>query len=219
MLDRKKLASDNMGLVHACAAKFRNRGVEYDDLFGAGCVGLVKAANGFDESRGFAFSTYAVPVILGEIKRIFRDGGTLKVSRAFKEKARNAVAVKEKLGEELGREPTIKEIANALSLDVSQTAELLLATEPPLSLTSADGESENKELSVPVTGEEERISEYLDLNRCLCNLNEGDRRLIEMRFFKCQTQSDVAKSLGMSQVQVSRREKVILSELRRKMAG
>lgn len=219
MLDRKKLASDNMGLVHACAAKFRNRGVEYDDLFGAGCVGLVKAANGFDESRGFAFSTYAVPVILGEIKRIFRDGGTLKVSRSFKEKARNAVAVKEKLGEELGREPTIKEIANALSLDVSQTAELLLATEPPLSLTSADGESENKELSVPVTGEEERISEHLDLNRCLCNLNEGDRRLIEMRFFKGQTQSDVAKSLGMSQVQVSRREKVILSELRRKMAG
>lgn len=219
MTDRKKLASDNMGLVHACAAKFRNRGVEYDDLFGAGCVGLVKAANGFDESLGFAFSTYAVPVILGEIKRIFRDGGAVKVSRAVKEKARNAVAVKEKLGDELGREPTIGEIANALSLDVSQTAELLLAAMPPLSLTAADDEGENKELSVPITGEEERISERLDLKNCLCNLNEGDRMLIEMRFFKGQTQSDVAKCLGMSQVQVSRREKVILSELRRKMAG
>lgn len=219
MTDRKKLASDNMSLVHACAAKFRNRGVEYDDLFGAGCVGLVKAANGFDESLGFAFSTYAVPVILGEIKRIFRDGGAVKVSRALKEKARNAVAVKEKLGDELGREPTICEIADALSLDVSQTAELLLAAMPPLSLTAADDEGENKELSVPITGEEERISEQLDLKNCLCNLNEGDRMLIEMRFFKGQTQSDVARSLGMSQVQVSRREKVILSELRRKMAG
>ena len=204
MTDCKKLASDNLGLVHACAAKFRNRGVEYDDLFGAGCVGLMKAANGFDESLGFAFSTYAVPVILGEIKRIFRDGGTVKVSRTLKEKARNAVLEKEKLSEKL---------------DVSETAELLLAAMPPLSLTAADDENENKELLVPVLGEEERISEQLDLKKCLCDLNENDRMLIELRFFKGQTQSDAAKRLGMSQVQVSRREKVILSEMRKKMAG
>ncbi len=219
MTDCKKLASDNLGLVHACAAKFRNRGVEYDDLFGAGCVGLMKAANGFDESLGFAFSTYAVPVILGEIKRIFRDGGTVKVSRILKEKARNAVFEKEKLSEKLGREPTISEVAAVLSLDVSETAELLLAAMPPLSLTAADDENENKELLVPVLGEEERISEQLDLKKCLCDLNENDRMLIELRFFKGQTQSDAAKRLGMSQVQVSRREKVILSEMRKKMAG
>ena len=87
---RESLISDNLGLVHSCDNRFRGRGVEYDDLFQAGCVGLIKAADGFDPSRGFAFSTYAVPVILGEIRRIFRDGGTVKVGRAMKEKARNA---------------------------------------------------------------------------------------------------------------------------------
>ena len=106
-----------------------------------------------------------------------------------------------------------------MSLDVSETAELLLAAMPPLSLTAADDENENKELLVPVLGEEERISEHLDLKKCLCDLNENDRMLIELRFFKGQTQSDAAKRLGMSQVQVSRREKVILSEMRKKMAG
>lgn len=94
---RESLISDNLGLVHSCANRFRGRGVEYDDLFQAGCVGLIKAADGFDPSRGFAFSTYAVPVILGEIRRIFRDGGTVKVGRAMKEKARNALREKERL--------------------------------------------------------------------------------------------------------------------------
>ena len=96
-IKRNDLIQNNMGLVHSCANKFRGRGVEYDDLFQAGCVGLVKAADNFDVSRGFAFSTYAVPVILGEIKRIFRDGGTVKVSRSMKEKIRFALKEKEKL--------------------------------------------------------------------------------------------------------------------------
>ena len=132
---------------------------------------------------------------------------------------RVTAAEKEKLSEKIGREPTISEVAAVLSIDVSETAELLLAAMPPLSLTAADDENENKELLVPVLGEEERISEQLDLKKCLCDLNENDRMLIELRFFKGQTQSDAAKRLGMSQVQVSRREKVILSEMRKKMAG
>lgn len=109
---RESLISDNLGLVHSCANRFRGRGVEYDDLFQAGCVGLIKAADGFDPSRGFAFSTYAVPVILGEIRRIFRDGGTVKVGRAMKEKARNALREKERLTASAGRSRPLESSRN-----------------------------------------------------------------------------------------------------------
>lgn len=105
--ERNELVEKNIGLVHACANKFRGKGAEYDDLFQAGCVGLIKAAENFDPERGFSFSTYAVPVILGEIKRIFRDGGSVKVGRALKEKARAAMREKEALTAELGCEPTV----------------------------------------------------------------------------------------------------------------
>ena len=109
--EREKLITENMGLVHSCAGRFKGKGVEYDDLFQAGCVGLVKAADGYDSSRGFAFSTYAVPVILGEIRRIFRDGGTVKVSRMLKEKSRSAIAERERLARLYDREPTLQELA------------------------------------------------------------------------------------------------------------
>ncbi len=219
MTDKDSLACENLGLVHACAAKFKNRGVEYDDLFGAGCVGLVKAANGFDESLGFAFSTYAVPVILGEIKRIFRDGGALKVSRALKEKAREVAVKKDELSNTLGREPTVGELSRMLGLCVSETAELLLALQPPVSLTIEDSDGEETQIDVPVSGVEENLNEKLDLKECLLTLDECDRRLIELRFFKCKTQSETARELNMSQVGVSRREKYILAKIRQKMAG
>ena len=219
MNDYKKLVEENVGLVHSCANRFRGRGVEYDDLYGAGCVGLVKAAEGFDENLGFAFSTYAVPAILGEIKRIFRDGGAVKVSRALKEKARVVQYEKEKMSNEIGREPTVNELSEKLSLSVAETADLLLVSMPPVSLTDGGEESDEKQFDIPVTGDEERISEKLDLKRCLDSLDEKDRILIELRYFKGMTQSLVAKNLGMSQVQVSRREKNILSEMRKKMAG
>ena len=105
---REELICDNLGLVHACANRFRNKGIEYDDLFSAGCLGLVKAADGFDESRGFAFSTYAVPAILGEMKRLFRDGGAVKISRALKERAREAAKLREEMTAALSREPTLR---------------------------------------------------------------------------------------------------------------
>ena len=114
--NRSELINSNFGLVHSCANKFRGRGVEYDDLFQAGCVGLVKAADNFDSSRGFAFSTYAVPVILGEIRRIFRDGGTVKIGRALKEKSRNAVRIREQMALESGRDVTITELAEKLHI-------------------------------------------------------------------------------------------------------
>ena len=128
-ISKENLIENNYGLVHACANKFRGRGVEYDDLFQAGCIGLIKAAQKFDSSRGFAFSTYAVPVILGEIKRIFRDGGAVKIGRSLKEKARHAMRIKEEMSVLLGREPTVSELAEKLDVDISQAAETLPARE------------------------------------------------------------------------------------------
>ena len=216
MNDREKLISENLGLVHSCANRFKNRGVEYDDLFQAGCVGLIKAVDGFNDELGFQFSTYAVPAILGEIKRIFRDGGAVKVSRALKEKARFVAVEKERFLREFGYEPSVKELAEFLKLSVPETAELLLVTLPPVSLTS-DEENEEKQFDIAVEGDEEKIAERITLNECLKELTEKDREIIELRYFKGETQTVVAKKLGMTQVQVSRREKVILKEMRLKM--
>lgn len=210
------MIEENIGLVHSCANKFRGRGVEYDDLFQAGCVGLVKAADGFDEERGFSFSTYAVPVILGEIKRIFRDGGTVKVSRAMKEKIRYALKEKEKLTEQLGYEPTVSQLAENIGMSVTETAELLTASMPAMSLTG-DDENSGRELDIPVDAPEERISEIISLHQTLDLLEEDERQIINLRYFKGLTQSKTAEALGISQVQVSRKEKKILLKMRKKL--
>ena len=217
MTQREKRINDNLGLVHSCAQRFKNRGVEYDDLFQAGCVGLIKAADGFDESLGFVFSTYAVPAILGEMKRIFRDGGAVKVSRSIKERSREIWAEKEKLENEKGYEPTLTEIAERVGLSVYETSELLLASQPVISLTSGDAETDEKQFDIPIDSEEEKINERLTLDKCINELSEKDRALIELRYFMSKTQTEVAGKLGMSQVQVSRREKKILKEIREKM--
>ena len=217
MTERDKMIENNLGLVHSCAQRFKNRGVEYDDLFQAGCVGLVKAVDGFDESLGFVFSTYAVPAILGEIKRIFRDGGAVKVSRSVKERSRTLIQQKEQLSDEKGREPTVAELAEFAGISVCETSYLLLATQPVISLTVYEDESD-KQLDVPVQSENEKIDEKMCLTECLNTLSDNDRKIIDMRFYKSKTQSVVARELGMSQVQVSRREKKILKEIREKMS-
>ena len=132
---REELICDNLGLVHACANRFRNKGIEYDDLFSAGCLGLVKAADGFDESRGFAFSTYAVPAILGEMKRLFRDGGAVKISRALKERAREAAKLREEMTAALSREPTLRELAAKMQVSEYEMAQLVNLSMPVASLT------------------------------------------------------------------------------------
>lgn len=212
---RNKLVENNLGLVHSCANRFRGRGAEYDDLFQAGCVGLIKAADNFDESRGFSFSTYAVPVILGEIRRIFRDGGTVKVGRAIKEKSRTALKKKEEISVELGREPTVGELAESLGIDTAETAMLLNASLPAVSLTV--GEDGENQLEIPVDSPENEISDLLALRQVLLKLDERDRRMIELRYFRGLTQSKTAIQLGMTQVQVSRREKVVLEGMRKKL--
>ena len=214
--NRSELINSNFGLVHSCANKFRGRGVEYDDLFQAGCVGLVKAADNFDSSRGFAFSTYAVPVILGEIRRIFRDGGTVKIGRALKEKSRNAVRIREQMALESGRDVTITELAEKLQVSVSEAAELITVSMPAISLT-VDDENGRSELDIPTDSPEEEISEKLTLEAVISSLEEKERRLIELRYFKGLTQVKTANELGMSQVQVSRKEKAILLKMRKMM--
>ena len=215
---REELICDNLGLVHACANRFRNKGIEYDDLFSAGCLGLVKAADGFDESRGFAFSTYAVPAILGEMKRLFRDGGAVKISRALKERAREATKLREEMTAALSREPTLRELAAKMQVSEYEMAQLVNLSMPVASLTELHEENE-RQIDIPVESEEEEIQNKLALSEVLKILPENDRRLIELRYYKGLTQTKTAEILGLSQVQVSRRERTILLELRRKLTG
>ena len=211
---RECLINANFGLVHACANKFRGRGVDYDDLFQAGCVGLVKAADNYDSSRGFAFSNYAVPVILGEIRRIFRDGGAVKIGRSLKERARHAMKLRDELSAELGREPTVSELAEKLGTDIPTATELITVSMPTVSLTVSEDGKNAGQFDIPTLPPEEEISERLSLKCVLDSLDEKDRKLIELRYFKGLTQVKTAKELGMSQVQVSRKEKAILIKMR-----
>ncbi len=215
-LDRNAMVEQNLGLVHSCAHRFKGRGIEYDDLFQAGCMGLVKATDAFDTQRGVMFSTYAVPVILGEIRRLFRDGGTVKVSRSIKELGVKTMRAKEQLSGVLGREPTVSEGAGAMDRPVEEVAEALAAATPPLSLTEDDDEG-GGQIDLPVDSPEERLADLLSLKQVLSSLEEGDRRLIILRYYRGQTQTETAKVLGMTQVQVSRREKKILQYFRRQM--
>ena len=214
--DWDPLVTENLALVHACANRFRGRGAEYEELYSAGCVGLVKAAKGFDPERGFAFSTYAVPVILGEIRRVFRDGGAIKVGRTLKEKARRAMQEKAALEAELQREPTVGELAARLGVSPEETAQLISVSMPVLSLT-ADNEHAQRQLDVPVPPPDSALCDLLSLRAVLDTLNARDSALIRLRYFDGLTQSKTAEQLGMSQVQVSRREKAILLTLRQKM--
>ena len=216
--DREALIGENYGLVHSCANKFRGRGVEYEDLFQAGCVGLIKAADNFDKERGFAFSTYAVPVILGEIRRIFRDGGAVKVGRSLKERSRQAMKIREEMALELQREPTVGELAQRLGIDVAAASELINVSLPTVSHTACDEEGKENQLDIPTDAPEAEITEKMALRTVVESLEEKDRQLIELRYFKGMTQVSTAKELGMSQVQVSRREKVILGIMRKSMS-
>lgn len=209
------LVTENLGLVHSCANRFRGRGVDYDDLFQAGCVGLIKAAQGFNPDLGFRFSTYAVPAILGEIKRIFRDGGTVKIGRAAKEKARQLIEIKEQLSSQMGKEPSVSQIARTAGMDISEAASLLSACLPVISLTMQEDESQT---DIPVSSHEEYITKRLDLNNALGCLDDSEKKLIELRYYGGLTQSVTAERLGLSQVQVSRKEKAILLKLKNLLA-
>lgn len=214
-LTREEKIEKNIGLVHSIAARFKGRGVDYEDLFQNGCVGLIKAVDNFDESKGFAFSTYAVPVIMGEIKRIFRDGGAIKVSRSLKEKAIKAQSVRDKFIKSNLREPTVGELAQLLDVSAEETAEILNVITPMVSLDSF-GEDGESTIDIPID-ESDQLFDRISVSQLLSHLSPEEQVLIDCRYYKGYTQSATAEQLGISQVQVSRREKAILKKLRQLM--
>ncbi len=209
--DCRQAVEENIGLVHLCARRFLGRGVEYDDLFQAGCLGLIKAAENFDTTRGVKFSTYAVPVILGEVRRLFRDGGALRVSRGLRDLGRKAQEEADRFREETGSSPGVGQIAQRLGVPVEKAALALGVSQTPMSLT---GGETGEELEIPVEAPEERMTERLTLYQIIQTLEERDRLLITYRYFQGKTQTETAALLGMTQVQVSRREKKLLAYMR-----
>ncbi len=203
-----------MGLVHALCKRFSGKGIEYDELFSAGCLGLSKAINRFDESRDLQFSTYAFPVIMGELKRLFRDGGTVKVSRSLRELSLKAARLNSESLRENGTELSVSQLAQKLQVSTEKIVEALGSAKAPLSLTAEYDEDGNPQLDIPSPDIQYEITERLSLEQALNALDEQDRRLIILRYYKSKTQSETARLLGISQVQVSRKEKKILAQIR-----
>ncbi len=211
--ERDKFIESNLGLVHSICKRFAGRGIEYDDLYQAGCIGLIKATDGFDCERGLCFSTYAVPVIMGEVRRLFRDGGAVKVSRSVKELYMKVALVKQKLEQSLNREPTVNEIAEKLSVSSEEVAEAVCACQATVSLT-VDSEDGITEKDLPSKTLEEEITDRLVLDQAFKVLTDTEKEIMVSRYYKSLTQSKTAQQLNMTQVQVSRAEKKILLKLK-----
>ena len=177
MENKQEIAEANLGLVHACARRFKGRGIEYDDLFSAGCVGLLKAINNFDQDRGIKFSTYAVPVILGEIKQLFRDGGTVKVSRSLKELSMKASKVSDEYLRKHGEEITVNKLAEILETEPEKVSEALNASRLPVSLNNLDRDGDEYVTDIPVDSVEEKLSEIISLRQAVRDLNDDDKKI------------------------------------------
>ncbi len=212
-MTRDEFIEGNLPLVHKLANRFRGRGVEYEELYAAGCVGLVKAVDRFEPERGLCFSTYAVPVILGEIRRLFRDGGSVKISRSLKELSVKAARLRDQLS--ANGEPRISDIAQALGVTPEEAAEALCAGIPPVSLDH--GGDDGEPLPVPSASGEDALIDRLALRQCLSELSGEDREILMLRYFRRKTQCETAQILGMTQVMVSRRERKLLKELREQL--
>lgn len=210
---REEFIEENLGLVHSICKRFVGRGIEYDDMYQAGCIGLIKATDAFDETRGFSFSTYAVPVIMGEVRRLFRDGGAIKVSRSIKELYLKIGREKQILEQTLNREPTINELAVRLNVSCEEVTEALCASQATVSLTF-EGDNGITETDLPTISCEDEISDRLILDEAFEKLDETERKILSYRYYNGLTQSKTAQLLGMSQVQVSRAEKRVLLKLR-----
>ena len=218
---REYVVEKNIGLVWSIVRKFLNRGHEADDLFQSGSIGLIKAIEKFDESFGVKFSTYAVPMIMGEIKRHIRDDGIIKVSRSLKELSVRARAASDRLSKELCREPSVSEIAEAVGTTSEELVMALDASATPESLNAVVTD-DGKELQSVVpckTDMEQGVVNSLAVKEALGELDVRERQIIVMRYFRDKTQSQIAKMLGISQVQVSRIEKRVLKRMRDKMSG
>ena len=211
----EKLVSENSGLIWAVARRFLGRGVETDDLYQLGCMGCLKAVEGFDQSFGTQFSTYAVPKIAGEIRRFLRDDGAVKVSRSIKERAAAVRSCRNQLAAALGREPTIQEISRQTGFSPEDIALAETATASTESIQQENGEEGfSLEDVLTATESEEQLLEKIALRQAIDKLPQRERCVIELRYFHCLTQQRVAKIMNVSQVQVSRIEKRALVQLR-----
>lgn len=213
---KEKLVEENMGLVISIAKRFYNRGYDQCDINQLGVIGLLRAIDNFNPDLGLMFSTYAVPMILGEIKRFLRDDGPLKVSRSIKQTASQITAFVEKETKEKGVAPGVVEIAESLGITPEDVVAAMDATAPPESINSTIGDS-NTKLSDLLRADidEGQIITKIDIKSAIEKLDSREKTIVIMRFFKDKTQTDIAKKLGISQVQVSRLEKKILEKLRR----
>jgi len=221
---RDTLVSENRGLVWSVIRRFAGRGHELEDLYQIGCIGLIKAIDKFDVTFDVKFSTYAVPMIMGEVKRFLRDDGMIKVSRTLKETAGKARAAKENFEGKNGREPTMEEIADEIGVTCE---ELVMAMEAGTQVESIyktvyQNDGNSVYLLDKLDSEEDKNEEVLNritLNEVLSKLNETERQIILLRYFKDKTQTEIAKELGISQVQVSRIEKRTLMSMRKVING
>ncbi len=219
---REELVKENMGLIHHVVKRFLGRGVEAEDLFQIGAIGLVKAVDRFDLSFGVRFSTYAVPMIAGEIKRFLRDDSMIKVSRSLKELAGKAARLREQIMMERGEEPGVEELARLLGVEAEELVQAMDSSVEVESLQKIvyQGDGEGLSLMDKVEqgkDEQETLLRRLLLEQLLNSLEPKERQIITLRFFCDQTQTQVAEQLGMSQVQISRMEKKILAALKKRM--
>lgn len=213
------LVKENSGLIWSVARRFTGRGTELDDLYQLGCLGFLKAVEGFDLEYGTQFSTYAVPKIAGEIRRFLRDDGAVKVSRSIKEQASTIKATRNRLTAALGREPTIQEISRQTGFSPEEIALAETATAATESIQRETGEEGfSLESILTDTESEERMVEKIALRQAVEALPERERTVIHLRYFHSLTQQQVAKVMSVSQVQVSRIEKKAITQLRDLMA-
>ncbi|MFI3227414.1 MAG: RNA polymerase sporulation sigma factor SigG [Clostridia bacterium] len=219
---RGEIISGNLKLVLSVVQKFSNKGENIDDLFQIGCIGLIKSIDNFDTSFGVRFSTYAVPMIIGEIRRYLRDNSMVRVSRSLRDLAYKALTAKEKLANELGREPTMDEIARELDVPRADVTFALDAISDPVSIYdpvySNDGDTICllEQISDTKNTDENWISS-LSIREAIKKLDERERNILNKRFFIGRTQTEVAEEIGISQAQVSRLEKNALEKLKKQI--
>ncbi|HHY92436.1 MAG TPA: SigB/SigF/SigG family RNA polymerase sigma factor [Firmicutes bacterium] len=219
---RESLIKDNLRLVVGIARRFCGRGYEFEDLFQIGTIGLMKAVDKFDLSYGVQFSTYAVPMIVGEIRRFLRDDNPIRVSRSLKETALRARRANTALEQRLGRDPTLSELVAELGVPAEELVAALEATQSPASLSDPIYQDEGTAISIEdQLGEEkgEELLEHVLLSQVLEKLTPRERFIIQERFYADRTQAEVAAELGLSQVQISRLEKQVLAKLKKLMEG
>lgn len=218
---KEVLLTENTSLLKSILKRYLGKGVEYDDLFELACMGFLKAISGFDEKFGVRFSTYAVPMIAGEIKRFLRDDGSIKVSRALKKSAREINRFIEQFSSDFGRQPTPREISEKFNMDESEVVFALGSARMPVSIYEQSDYKDEKSVTLadrlPAKESGDEMIDRMILKTAIASLPERERKIVFLRYFRDMTQSEVAREIGVSQVQISRIESRIMADLQKKL--